>query len=338
MKKSIIVVIALICCVVAAAAAVIVLTGDEKSDPFAGLKESGVKINEGTKWELNGKLTTRIDKPSDAVAIIVHGSGSIDMDLSIGPNKMYQDLAWGIAQNGVDTLRYDKRTFAHSAEISKYGTKITVEEETIEDAIAAAELMKSRGYSKIFLIGHSLGGMLAPIIVKESDGLFDGFVSLAGSPRTLPEISFDQNIMLLGTTPESLAYLKLTLGPELAKLDQLDSWTESELLSKTIMGYPAYYLKDMIHRDAKGAALSLDVPMLFLQGSADFQVYADKDFAMWKEILAGKEGVEFKLYEGLNHLFMVSQGKDAGTTAEYLQKGHVSQNVIQDIAEFIKAS
>jgi pimeloyl-ACP methyl ester carboxylesterase len=179
--------------------------------------------------------------------------------------------------------------------------------------------------------------MLAPIIVKDSGGLFDGFVSLAGSPRMLPEISFDQNITLLGT-PENLAYLKFTLGQELAKLDQLDSWTESELLSKSIMGYPAYYLKDMIHRDAKGAALSLDVPMLFLQGSADFQVYADKDYAMWKEILAGKEKVEFKLYDGLNHMFMVSKGKDAGTPAEYLQKGQVSQNVMQDIAEFIKAS
>ena len=56
---------------------------------------------------------------------------------------------------------------------------------------------------------------------------------------------------------------------------------------------------------------------------------------MWQDILEGKEGVEFKLYDGLNHLFMVSEGPDVGTIKEYDTKRHMSQDVIKDIGEFI---
>ncbi|MDR2699196.1 MAG: alpha/beta fold hydrolase [Candidatus Methanoplasma sp.] len=333
MNKTITAVTVLICCTLVAAAAAFILIDNNKSDPDvlpAGLREIDVKINADTRWELNGKLTTCADQPSEAAAILVHGSGPHGMDLTIGPNKVYRDIAWNLAKSGVDVLRYDKRTFVYGNSSADNIAKLTVKEEVIDDAVAAAELMKSYGYDKIFLIGHSLGGMLAPAIVKESDGLFDGFVSLAGSPRKMQEILADQ---ILAAYPERMILVQI----EFARMEQMGSWTESELLSNVVFGQPAYYVKDMNSRDAGAIALSLDVPMLFLQGSADFQVYPDKDFAKWQEVLEGKEGVEFKLYDGLNHLFMVSQGKDAGTVAEYNVKGHVDQNVIEDIAEFIKA-
>ena len=298
----------------------------------AGLKEIDVKVNAGGKWELKGKITTAAG-PSNTAAVIVHGSGPNDMDGTIGQTKLYKDLAWGLAQNNIDVLRYEKRTYAYGLSSAEDIAKLTVKEETIDDAIAAAELLKSRGYEKVFLIGHSMGGMLAPDIVEESNGLFDGFISLAGSPRTLSEIQADQ--VMATAAPEDIAQYTLYVKLELAKLDQLSSWSESKVLSETIFGLPAYYVRDMVSRDAGEIALSLDVPMLFLQGSADFQVYADKDFKMWQEILGDKDGADFKLYDGLNHLFMVSQGGQAGTTGEYDLKGHVCLNVIRDIADFI---
>ena len=295
-----------------------------------GLKEVNVKINAGGKWELNGKITTSLSGRSNTAAVIVQGSGAHDMDGTIGPNKIYRNLAWDLAQYDIDVLRCDKRTFVYGGSSAEDIRKFTVKEEAIDDAIAAAKLLKGLGYERVFLIGHSLGAMLAPAIVKESNGLFDGFISLAGTPRTMSEIQADQNIAF-GANP-------LLVSLELSKLDQLDSWTESELLSRTIFGLSGYYVKDMISRDAGKIAASLDVPMLFLQGSADFQVYADKDFKMWQNLLDGKEGTKFILYDGLNHLFMVSQGKNVGTTDEYQLKGYVSPKVIRDIADFIKDS
>jgi pimeloyl-ACP methyl ester carboxylesterase len=300
----------------------------------AGLKEIDVKVNAGKKWELNGKITTNADGKNDTAVVIVHGSGPMDMDGTAYGNKLYRDFAWGLAQYGIDVIRYDKRTYVYGNSSADDIRKFTVKEETIDDAIAAAKLLKARGYDKVYLVGHSMGGMLAPAIVKESNGLFDGFVSLAGSPRTMPEIQADQNLAF--ATPENQDLVNLLVQAELAKLEKLDTWTEAELLSNTIFGLPAYYVKDMISRGAGDIAASLDVPMLFLQGSADFQIYADKDYALWKEILKEKEGASFRLYNGLNHMFMLSQGDDAGAVGEYYLRGHVDPKVIRDIADFVK--
>lgn len=296
-----------------------------------GLEEIDVKINEGTEWELSGKITTN-GQANDTIVIIVHGSGPVDMDGTINANKIYRNLAWSLAEGSIDVLRYDKRTYAYDLDVTNALLKLTVKEETIDDAVAAAKLMKQRGYENIILMGHSMGGMLGPAMIQESNGLFNGFISLAGSPRTLSEIQADQNL----AAADGNAIIKAFVNAELAKLEQMDSWSEMELLSKTIFGFPAYYVKDMNSRNTGQIAKGLDVDMLFLQGSADFQVYADKDFDKWKEILKGKNNVEFKSYEGLNHHFMLSRGNNAGTTAEYQIKGYVDQQVIDDIISFIK--
>ena len=75
--------------------------------------------------------------------------------------------------------------------------------------------------------------------------------------------------------------------------------------------------------------------MLFLQGGADFQVYADVDYAMWEDALGDDPDAGFILYDGLGHPFIASGGPYAGTSLEYNQRGHVDGQVIEDIAEFI---
>ncbi|MDF2845259.1 MAG: hypothetical protein K0R00_3685, partial [Herbinix sp.] len=80
-------------------------------------------------------------------------------------------------------------------------------------------------------------------------------------------------------------------------------------------------------------AKSLEIPMLFLQGSADFQVNIDKDFMEWKEILKNKTNCTFKEYNNLNHLFMNSNGKSDIT--EYDIAGKFDGTVIKDIADWI---
>lgn len=299
-----------------------------------GLEETLVKINEGTKWALNGKITKKVGETNKIAAVIVHGSGSSDMDGTIGPNKVYRDFAWGIANGSIDVLRYDKRTHIYGNNSADDISKLTVKEEMMDDAIAAAKLLKGMGYENVILMGHSLGGTIGPAIVSDSEGAFDGFIALAGSPRLLSEIQADQNLALAGSVEDPNA-LKALVDSELAKLDEIDSWSEAELIGNTIFGISAYYIKDLRDREPAQKAKDMDIPMLFLQGSADFQVYADKDFEQWKSLLKGKSSVEFKVYNGLNHLFMVSQGEKAGAIEEYYLKGQVSQMVINDIISFV---
>ena len=73
-----------------------------------------------------------------------------------------------------------------------------------------------------------------------------------------------------------------------------------------------------------------DIDTLVLQGSADFQVYPDKDYVLWQELLS--DNAEFILYDGLNHLFMPSINNDA---SDYQVAAHVDHQVIEDIASWI---
>ena len=75
---------------------------------------------------------------------------------------------------------------------------------------------------------------------------------------------------------------------------------------------------------------------IVIQGSADFQVYADIDFAAWRNALSDDADAAFILYDGLNHLFIDSEGLYAGTSAEYNGHGTVYRKVVDDIAELIR--
>ncbi|MBR7113819.1 MAG: alpha/beta hydrolase, partial [Firmicutes bacterium] len=79
----------------------------------------------------------------------------------------------------------------------------------------------------------------------------------------------------------------------------------------------------------------LAVPLLVLQGSADFQVYADVDYPLWQAELDAAEFTRYqmKLYDGLNHLFMPAKGYT--DTSEYMTADHVDPTVIADIADWI---
>jgi dienelactone hydrolase len=99
--------------------------------------------------------------------VLVHGSGPQDRDETIGPNKPFRDLAWGLASQGIAVLRYEKRTKKHAMKLVLIKNTITVKQETIDDALAAVALLRKTERidpNRIFVLGHSLGGMLIPRI------------------------------------------------------------------------------------------------------------------------------------------------------------------------------
>ena len=73
--------------------------------------------------------------------------------------------------------------------------------------------------------------------------------------------------------------------------------------SGNLLGSPYSYYESLIDLEVGETAKGLDIPMLFLQGKDDIQVYADKDYPLWQEYLDGKDNCTFKLYDGLGHFF-----------------------------------
>jgi uncharacterized protein len=96
-------------------------------------KEKDVVVSAG-EWALPGTLSMPVGKGPFPALVLVHGSGPHDRDESIGPNKPFRDLAWGLASRGIAVLRYEKRTRHYVAGMASL-QKLTVKEETIEDAL-----------------------------------------------------------------------------------------------------------------------------------------------------------------------------------------------------------
>lgn len=67
--------------------------------------------------------------------------------------------------------------------------------------------------------------------------------------------------------------------------------------------------------------------MLILQGKKDTHVLSDKDYKGWQETLSGRDNVQFKLYDNLNHNFLISKGYGFGEVLEYMGVNHVPEEV-----------
>ncbi len=320
----------------------------ELSNPVARLEfpdsivEEDVTIGEETDFPLNGKITLPKDVDEDIpVVILVHGSGPADADGTAYAYKPFRDIAWGLAEQGIASIRYDKRTFVYGEESFSGGAEeMNVEEETIDDALQAVEQAASDDRisdDHIYIIGQSLGGMLAPRIAV-NDSRITGIISLAGSPRSLADISLDQQQMLVDEQPISSSK-KEELEKEIEEMrdevDEILALSKEDVRSTSLLGFPAYYLWEMEQYPVEDMIESLDIPMYILQGDADFQVFKEKDFVQWKELLAHREEVSFSSYPHLNHFF-IEHHEEAGDFQEtYEYPGIVSEEVIEDMATWI---
>ena len=303
------------------------------------IKEN-IVVGEGTKYPLKGILTLPENASDQVPAVVfVHGSGSSNMDEKVGKLTPFKDLAEGLAELGIASIRYDKRSFAHPFKMLREKV-ITVREETIEDAILATELLRRDSRidkDNIFIAGHSMGGMLAPRIDAEG-GNYKGLILMAGSPRTLGEIMLDQNEEVMRSGKGVLQwYVKTQVAKISAMFEGMYELSDEEAKKKKLgNGTTLYYFKEMGEHPASEYLLKLEKPVMIMQGEKDFQATLEKDFAAYKELLEDKKNVTFKVYENLNHLFVNSvYGNIMKAMKEYKVEQHIGKNVIKDLADWI---
>ncbi len=301
------------------------------------VKETELVVDAGD-WPLPATLSAPSTGGPFPVVVLVHGSGPQDQDETVFANKPFRDLAWGLASRGIAVLRYVKRTKAYPNR-STAGGAMTLKEETVDDAVAAVALLKKTAgidAKRIFVLGHSLGGMAIPRI-GAADPAIRGFIVLAGTTRPLEDVILEQMTYILSNQPsmpqakkdEALGRIKAQVA--LVKDAKLSADTSAKDLPLAI---PAEYWLDLRGYKPAEAARQLKQPMLILQGERDYQVTMD-DFNGWKTALGDRKNVVFKTYPKLNHLFIVGEGKSR--PAEYMRPGRVAESVIDDIAAWVKA-
>lgn len=286
-------------------------------------------------WIMSGTLALPTGNGPFPAVVLVHGSGPNDRDETILGNKPFKDIAQGLAMQGLAVLRYDKRTKTYGQEIALL-KDLTVKEETIDDAVAAVEFLRSQPQidpKRIYVVGHSLGGYLVPRIAQ-ADPNIAGAVILASPTRPLEDLMLEQTRYILGTDGALSAEDQANIDRLQEQVNAVKSLTAQTSIDTGVLGAPVAYWLDLKDYDPAAMARGLTLPMLILQGERDYQVTM-VDFQNWKNALAGRSNVQLKSYPDLNHLFISGSGKSKPD--EYQTPGNVSQAVIQDIAQWIKS-
>jgi dienelactone hydrolase len=288
-------------------------------------------------WPLPATLSMPLGEAAVAAVVLAHGSGPADRDGTVGGSRPLRDLAEGLASQGIAVLRYEKRTRAHAARVAALQS-FTSKEEVIDDAVAAVRLLRSHGRiraDRVFVLGHSYGGMMAPRIAA-SEPAVAGLIVMAGNVRPLEEAILAQVTYLANLDGTVTAAERTQISVALELIENARKIKPSDPpLTSAIVTAPASYWIDLRGYDPAALAATLRVPMLILQGERDYQVTMADDFAAWRRGLGTRTNVEFRSYPALNHLMIAGTGPSQ--PAEYLTPGHVDPEVVRDIAAWIKA-
>jgi dienelactone hydrolase len=286
--------------------------------------------------KLPGMLTMPKATHPVPVVVLVHGSGPHDMDQTIGPNKPFRDIAWGLASKGIAVLRYEKRTKNQGASIDL--NSITPWTETGADAMAAARLaatLPGIDPKQVYVLGHSLGGMLAPKIAEKAGNLA-GIIILGGNSGKLYDLVVRQLSHLAPIQdPDNRHGMKEMIEQtrQKASLIHQGKFSPNTPREETILNQPASYWLYIKEYDQVQTAAALYIRILVLQGERDYQVDM-QEFEGWKSGLKNHQNTSFISYPGLNHLFFEGQG--VSSPAEYNLSNNIDYRVIWDIAAWMK--
>jgi uncharacterized protein len=325
--------------------------------PFDYAIEDVTFENPIDKTSLAGTLTTPNSKKQFPIVVLISGSGQQNRDSELFGHKSFWVIADHFAKKGIGVLRLDDRGVGGSN-----GASATMTTQTFAtDTNAAVEFLAKRGFQNIGLIGHSEGGIIAPMIASQNKKV-KFVVSMAGPGIAIDELMLLQTNALGKLSGSSEDQLKSTsdlnrklyatvknykgndlqnevkkvLSTEIKKLpkEQQPSETEMEAFleeqSKSLtMPWYAYFLK--INPDAYWSTLK--IPVLALNGTLDKQVISKENLNGIKSSLEKAKNKHFEIVAlpNLNHLF---QEAKIGSVEEY---GQLEQTIAPIVLEKMSA-
>lgn len=281
-------------------------------------------------YSMDAKLTFPKSKESVPAVVMVHGSGPSNMDEEIGQLKPFKDLAEGLAKKGVASIRYDKITYAYLNEIAN-NYNFTIYDEVVNVALSAVSILKNDSRidaNNIFILGHSLGGQLAPIILNEDDSI-NGAIMMAGTPRHILDILMDQVMTFQGESQYNQIY------PIYNYIRYLEEVVEGEHKTLYFGCYQKYWVNyNAINFEEETKTASLKHPLLIMHGELDIQV-PSSTLELYQDILQDSNNVVYKKYDKLNHCFVDGTGETYQNA--YQIKKKIPEEVFSDIVDFINS-
>lgn len=289
---------------------------------------------------LGATLTLPNGKGPFPGVVLVSGAGAHDRDERFGSNRPLRDIALGLAGYGIASLRYDKPAFDHP--LTFIDMPYTIDDEHTDpamDAIKRLRIIPGIDPQRVFLLGHSQGGEMAPRIGRREPSVA-GLILVAAPAKSLSEYfrTVEQSSRRLAHLyPRYASQIRQNAATTAALQKWLAQADPKHLDALGPDGTPASYWFSL--RDYKSRVIAVaktsKQPMLILQGGRDDSVSSKDDFGRWQQAFSHDPRVTLKEYPTLSHLMTpVSasrQSTDPGSPA------HVDPQVIEDIAQWMLA-
>jgi pimeloyl-ACP methyl ester carboxylesterase len=313
---------------------------------------------------LAATLTIPAGEGPHPVVVMISGSGLQDRDESIANHKPFWVIADHLSRHGIAVLRYDDRGFGESRGDPSTATL----EDFASDAWAAAQAVAQRPEidgERLGLVGHSEGGVIAPLIAAEHPEQIDFIVLLAGTGVTGSELILRQQRLLMKASgadeasiaqaeaegrklhaavlansaeaaPAALEKLLRAAIDEQASADkpapaQLDAAIEAQIETLNSPWFRHFLAWDPVPVLAK-----LRLPVLVVAGDMDLQVDVEQNLAPMQAALRGDPAAEFVLLPGLNHLFQAAR---TGMPDEYAMiETTIEPEVLEELARWIRVT
>jgi len=318
----------------------------DPKQPYPYLAEEVVVENKAAGIKLAGTLTLPRAAGPHPVVMFITGSGPQDRDEAVMGHRPFLVLADHLTRQGIAVLRCDDRGVGKSTgDFSK-----ATDKDFADDVIAQVAYLHTRkevDTKRLGLIGHSEGGIIAPMVaVKSKDVSFIVLLAGVGVPMEKLLVRQARDIALVMGASEDAIAKNAALQNELFKIakeqkdnsaaeaamrklfrDQLAEFTDEQrkamglfdaAIEPQIKMVLSPWFRDLLSYDPRPTLKAVQCPVLALNGEKDLQVAAKENLAAIRDALAagGNENVKTVELPGLNHLFQTCQ---TGAIAEYGQ-------------------
>jgi pimeloyl-ACP methyl ester carboxylesterase len=305
--------------------------GKTQEKPGSSFNESEIVLKPGSGGEIFGTLTVPGKIRKSPLVIIIAGSGPTDRDcnspLGIKSNA-YKMLAEGFAENGISTLRFDKRGIAKSKAALPSESDIRFDI-YINDVIDwVAYLKKDKRFSKIILLGHSEGSLIGMVAARKTG--VSKLISLAGAGS--PAYTILQEQLKAQKLPHQL-------------MDESDKIIDSLKAGKTvpkvnIMLLSLYrpsvqpYMISWFRYNPAEEIRKLRIPVMIIQGTSDLQVSVEDA----KLLSAAKPDARLMIVDKMNHILKESEADRQKNLATYSDPAlPLKSGLLDGIVSFIKS-
>ena len=318
--------------------------------PYPYREEDVAYENKQANVRLAGTLTVPEGKGPYPAALLITGSGPQDRDESLMGHKPFLVLADYLTRRGIAVLRVDDRGIGKST--GNFAAATTADFAT--DVQAGVAYLKSRAQidsKRIGLIGHSEGGVIAPMVAAH-DPSIAFIVLMAGSAVPGDQLIVAQVAAIASANGASDENVATTVAEEQKILNivkgepdpaEAEKRIRAELAGKVPEGQIAAQIRALLSPwyryflsyDPGPALRQVKCPVLAINGGNDLQVPAAQNLPAIRQALAQGGNKNFEVLElpGLNHLFQTSK---TGQVSEYGEiEETISPKALSTIADWI---